>query len=87
MLTKVVIRMDNLVVSQAVSINAPQLELDQSAKAQNLAQLAQLSREAIMLLLIQNSMEEVHATTLLEKEDPLKDGEEEEERDQEDSDS
>lgn len=75
--------MENLVVSQVLSIAAPQLEVDQRAKIQNTCQNEQLSRQGIFLTLIRNSMEEVHDVVTTEKEDPLKDESDEEDSQEE----
>lgn len=75
--------MDAVFLSQVASMEGPQLELDKVGKAQNTSLIAQAAQEEVFLTMLQRSMEMVHETTQSEKEDPLKEGEEDEDHPEE----
>lgn len=75
--------MDSLVVSQVISVSAPQIEVDKAAKAQSIAQNAEVAQEGAFMSLIQHSMDKVQEMFKTEKEDPLL-KEDEEKQDPED---
>lgn len=64
--------------SQEVTMLASQLEVDPAAKAARLQQSSKNADEDVFIKFLENSMEEVHKLVHIEKEDPLRDDEEEE---------
>ncbi|MCH9632956.1 MAG: hypothetical protein S4CHLAM6_13020 [Chlamydiae bacterium] len=76
--------MDSLVVSQVISVSAPQMEVDKAAKAQSITQNAQEAQEGAFVALIRHSMDKVHEMLGTEKEDPLLKEDDEEKQNPED---
>ena len=63
--------MDGITVSQALSVAAPQLEVDKGAKAQSTSNSADINQGGAFVSLIQLSMTKVQEMLKTEKEDPI----------------
>lgn len=72
---------DPIAASQEVSMLASQLEVDPAAKAARAQQSSKNADEDVFIKLLEDSMEEVNKLVHIEKEDPLRDDEEEESED------
>ncbi len=70
--------MDNLLISQVASLEAPQSEMDKVSKGQAKQQNFEQANQQILLKAFQDSMQEVNELAYSEKNDPLFDKEQEE---------